>query len=108
MFFFLNDPATTEIYTLPLHDALPILRWEYMTAEKKLVVSDGQTMFVYFPNDKQVMKSDVPSQDEATSEIGRAHRLNSSHANISYAVFCLKKKKITRRLCSTSSLLEQT
>src|SRR3712207_7955767 len=38
-------------------------------------------------------ESGVPTFREAQTEIGRAHRLNSSHANISYAVFCLKKKK---------------
>src|SRR5947209_20029449 len=72
-FFFFNDTATTEIYTLSLHDALPILmRWA-------------------------VMSSDRPS---AWGKRGRnsmadrkSTRLNSSHANISYAVFCLKKKK---------------
>jgi outer membrane lipoprotein carrier protein len=45
------------------------MRWDYTAPEKKLFVSDGQTMFMYFPNDKQVMKNAVPSQDEATSAI---------------------------------------
>ena len=45
------------------------MRWEYAAPEKKLVVSDGQTMFMYFPADKQVMKNPVPEHDEATSAI---------------------------------------
>jgi len=45
------------------------MRWDYTSQEKKLFVSDGQTMFLYFPNEKQVMKNAVPSQDEATSAV---------------------------------------
>lgn len=45
------------------------MRWDYTSPEKKLVVSDGQTIFLYFPNEKQVMKNAVPSQDEATSAV---------------------------------------
>ena len=45
------------------------MRWDYTTPEKKLVVSDGRTIFLYFPNDKQVMKNPVPAQDEATSAV---------------------------------------
>jgi outer membrane lipoprotein carrier protein len=46
------------------------MRWEYTTApQKKLFVSDGRTLYMYFPTDKQVMKNPVPEQDEATSAI---------------------------------------
>lgn len=45
------------------------MRWDYTTPEKKLFVSDGRTMFLYFPADKQVMKNPVPDQDEATSAV---------------------------------------
>jgi outer membrane lipoprotein carrier protein len=45
------------------------MRWDYLKPEKKLFVSDGQTMFLYFPNEKQVMKNDVPTQDQATSAV---------------------------------------
>ena len=45
------------------------MRWEYESPEKKLFVSDGTTMFMYFPADKQVMKNPVPQQDEATSAV---------------------------------------
>src|SRR5574337_1842336 len=72
-FFFFNDTATTEIYTLSLHDALPIFRtpngadgggWGW--SHRVLVLDRKST------------------------------RLNSSHHSISYAVFCLKKKKIKK------------
>ena len=45
------------------------MRWDYTSPEKKLFVSDGQTMFLYFPADKQVMKNPVPDQDQATSAV---------------------------------------
>src|SRR5437762_12382457 len=74
LFFFFNDTATTEIYTLSLHDALPI------SQPKK-----GDTLV-------------VSAAAGATGSIGghedrKSTRLNSSHRCISYAVFCLKKKK---------------
>src|SRR2546430_7571694 len=77
-FFFFNDTATTEIYTLSLHDALPIFR-----------PGDGKTLLA------QVltlvgMRPRVPMRDRKST------RLNSSHSQISYAVFCLKKKKTHR------------
>jgi outer membrane lipoprotein carrier protein len=43
------------------------MRWEYTTPQKKVFVSDGRTMYMYFPADKQVIKNPVPEQDEATS-----------------------------------------
>ena len=45
------------------------MRWDYTSPEKKVFVSDGRTMFLYFPADKQVMKNPVPAQDEATSAV---------------------------------------
>jgi outer membrane lipoprotein carrier protein len=45
------------------------MRWDYARPEKKQFISDGQTMFMYFPADKQVMKNPVPEQEEATSAI---------------------------------------
>src|SRR6266496_6215921 len=70
-FFFFNDTATTEIYTLSLHDALPISRIS--------TVPPGWT-----PTRAMCMPR---SRDRKST------RLNSSHVEISYAVFCLKKKK---------------
>src|SRR3712207_8297223 len=99
--FFFNDTATTEIYTLSLHDALPIFARAVQrqvnegTIEKFTVdVSRpgvlSQFLFAFLPIILLVvlffwlMNS---MQDRKST------RLNSSHANISYAVFCLKKKK---------------
>src|SRR5450432_4675191 len=72
VFFFFNDTATTEIYTLSLHDALPI--WS------------GPAWAPMPP-----CSSDYDTQDGDR----KSTRLNSSHDQISYAVFCLKKKKRT-------------
>src|SRR5947209_19847305 len=77
-FFFFNDTATTEIYTLSLHDALPILS---ATCFSKPTRRDWAT------------NGPGPAQCRRRSEDRKSTRLNSSHANISYAVFCLKKKK---------------
>src|SRR3712207_9096866 len=90
LFFFFNDTATTEIYTLSLHDALPIYPCELIANAP----SSGPTvkprlnaaMFSALAAD-----SNIPSVAYATDR--KSTRLNSSHANISYAVFCLKKKK---------------
>src|SRR5438876_11210859 len=74
LFFFFNDTATTEIYTLSLHDALPISQIA-LAAEGRL----GEVLDASFPL--------LVHQDRKST------RLNSSHPSISYAVFCLKKKK---------------
>src|SRR2546422_3561019 len=81
-FFFFNDTATTEIYTLSLHDALPISH----LADAARVVGDG-AVSVHGHGDAHGGEQDRKST-----------RLNSSHGYISYAVFCLKKKK-NRREC---------
>src|SRR5258708_17230280 len=83
MIFFFNDTATTEIYTLSLHDALPISvstarsspPWACSTAG----TSSKWTARCWLVDRKST-------------------RLNSSHQIISYAVFCLKKKKLARHL----------
>src|SRR5438105_7754772 len=73
-FFFFNDTATTEIYTLSLHDALPIF------------ISDYEF--------DQLMRQLARLEQEHPELVDRkSTRLNSSHEWISYAVFCLKKKK---------------
>src|SRR5690349_25020779 len=76
-FFFFNDTATTEIYTLSLHDALPICV-DRAGAHALAQVFDGKQT-------GELLRS--PGQDRKST------RLNSSHVEISYAVFCLKKKK---------------
>src|SRR2546421_2657261 len=74
-FFFFNDTATTEIYTLSLHDALPIYRHQEHPQE-----------------DLAHRTGDVVAHPDRKST-----RLNSSHDQISYAVFCLKKKNKVRK-----------
>src|SRR5215203_6315660 len=78
-FFFFNDTATTEIYTLSLHDALPIG-----------ARSPSSTAGAASPPTARCPSTGTPCADRKST------RLNSSHANISYAVFCLKKKKKTQ------------
>src|SRR5258707_8766305 len=79
-FFFFNDTATTEIYTLSLHDALPICA---------LLRSRGGRLRALLASLRawRSASRSWPTADRKST------RLNSSHANISYAVFCLKKKK---------------
>src|SRR6266513_3227583 len=71
-FFFFNDTATTEIYTLSLHDALPICSGFCRDRARA----------------KAAERAPRPQADRKST------RLNSSHVSISYAVFCLKKKMI--------------
>src|SRR5438067_12593483 len=75
-FFFFNDTATTEIYTLSLHDALPIF-------------TDNGAVFLTF--DESYAGTTNPIMMIVIDR--KSTRLNSSHVSISYAVFCLKKKK---------------
>src|SRR2546421_4368504 len=83
--FFFNDTATTEIYTLSLHDALPIY-----TSELQSQAEDGI---------RHLIVTGVQTCDRKST------RLNSSHDQISYAVFCLKKKKKTpERLLQSDAL----
>src|SRR3712207_8057250 len=103
-FFFFNDTATTEIYTLSLHDALPISVTDTgvgMTEDVRSRVFDpffttkgkagmGLGLAVGYGiirrHEGTVTVESEPGRDRKST------RLNSSHANISYAVFCLKKK----------------
>src|SRR5437868_14098748 len=80
--FFSNDTATTDIYTLSLHDALPICR---------PVISPLDELYHW----KRISFSTLhfPRVQELDPEDRKSTRLNSSHVSISYAVFCLKKKK---------------
>src|SRR5688572_31006475 len=85
-FFFFNDTATTEIYTLSLHDALPIsynqLGYAYRFLENYAKAEETFKKYI------QVIPDDPNPYEDRKST-----RLNSSHSQISYAVFCLKKKK---------------
>src|SRR5439155_6983166 len=97
--FLFNDAAPTEIYTLSLHDALPILldtsdapfwKWfvggkinaSYNCVDRHLTKYGDKAAFIFVPENEGDRKST---------------RLNSSHVAISYAVFCLKKKNRTRQ-----------
>src|SRR3712207_8987923 len=90
MFFFFNDTATTEIYTLSLHDALPILT---VTGQGCSTTACGIAKQI-LPRSWVEESTRVHDDDTSASEDRKSTRLNSSHANISYAVFCLKKKAI--------------
>src|SRR2546422_2208345 len=91
LFFFFNDTATTEIYTLSLHDALPISRARNILGPKLTVV----TILSLCGSSSRAAKPSQPSVPVLTDR--KSTRLNSSHGYISYAVFCLKKKKKTEQ-----------
>src|SRR2546422_8613462 len=85
VFFFFNDTATTEIYTLSLHDALPISRRTPAAAARART--------------RRRCRPGARLRDRKST------RLNSSHGYISYAVFCLKKKRLSNRVGKTEGLL---
>src|SRR3712207_7141551 len=95
-FFFFNDTATTEIYTLSLHDALPIYDLRSYLREHEDELSDEVKSRID-ANPLRAFDSDHRGTQRVMENAPRldrkSTRLNSSHANISYAVFCLKKKK---------------
>src|SRR5256885_9885643 len=86
-FFFFNDTATTEIYTLSLHDALPICVMPMRGSPWSTAQLIGAR--------PRYFGSSEPCMFHAPSRDRKSTRLNSSHLVISYAVFCLKKKKQT-------------
>src|SRR3712207_9457406 len=88
IYFFFNDTATTEIYTLSLHDALPI--WSGLRGRPRGVAPVGHLRPRHGSRARLVARA-----GRIGGEDRKSTRLNSSHANISYAVFCLKKKKNT-------------
>src|SRR3712207_8692167 len=103
-FFFFNDTATTEIYTLSLHDALPI---SSMPRSRILVMKSKWSRLAFCTHSTSSKSSESqfvgvkrswarPGAQTSTLRDRKSTRLNSSHANISYAVFCLKKKKHTK------------
>src|SRR3712207_7883503 len=89
-FFFFNDTATTEIYTLSLHDALPISRRLERRGEQ---VREKRERRLGGEKGLSPGAGDHPASLRRLRVDRKSTRLNSSHANISYAVFCLKKKK---------------
>src|SRR2546430_10670810 len=88
LFFFFNDTATTEIYTLSLHDALPISR--HLTS-----LHPGHSPLLTYYRQPQIRPYPLNLLRGQPIADRKSTRLNSSHSQISYAVFCLKKKKET-------------
>src|SRR2546422_5169944 len=88
LFFFFNDTATTEIYTLSLHDALPIWGVGRDRRVRGMLHPDLDRAGDRIRHGPRVAPARRPTDRKST-------RLNSSHGYISYAVFCLKKKKKT-------------
>src|SRR3712207_7555315 len=102
LFFFFNDTATTEIYTLSLHDALPIYQQAVARAEVERLALDHVPVLVGLPEvhgERDDLRLVLVLEDRKST------RLNSSHANISYAVFCLKKKKKNNSILLVTCLL---
>src|SRR3712207_7562869 len=95
LFFFFNDTATTEIYTLSLHDALPISRRAHERAARPpLRRRRGLPRGRARARERgRLARGGRPARRHGGRADRKSTRLNSSHANISYAVFCLKKKK---------------
>src|SRR5205085_5304152 len=97
-FFFFTDTAPTEIYTLSLHDALPIspfLEQLFSGVDKiDIFLRRCFGIAVWNPGGEKCFRP-IPKDRKST-------RLNSSHSQISYAVFCLKKKKIQCKIYTTS------
>src|SRR3712207_9433200 len=92
LFFFFNDTATTEIYTLSLHDALPI--WpelRFSLFRRRQCPHHGVQGRSASAGPRRAAGRNGPARGRSRDR--KSTRLNSSHANISYAVFCLKKKK---------------
>src|SRR3712207_8038941 len=103
LFFFFNDTATTEIYTLSLHDALPIstnagryLSAQFIPVWPSIIGPTASAAKIASSRGgcgARGTRSATASPSRDTRQDRKSTRLNSSHANISYAVFCLKKKK---------------
>src|SRR5437899_10231937 len=102
LFFFFNDTATTEIYTLSLHDALPISRGPRLLLPRP---AGGLRDLPRRPGQDGRRRhhrhfAHHPRRDRKST------RLNSSHLGISYAVFCLKKKKKKKKKQKTTQVKE--
>src|SRR5439155_19440560 len=92
-FFSFNDPATSEIHSLSLHDALPI--WSSVSGRPGAAVRLAQDTR-HQPVAARLREPRGPTSRDSGHVLGidrKSTRLNSSHVAISYAVFCLKKKK---------------
>src|SRR3712207_8959763 len=98
LFFFFKNPATTEIYPLSLRDALPICHiavgeFDGVHLGHRAVIEGADTALTFEPHPRAVVAPEHAPRLLTSLSDRKSTRLNSSHANISYAVFCLKKKK---------------
>src|SRR5258708_29850169 len=100
VFFFFNDTATTEIYTLSLHDALPIYVYQGRKGRCRGRVPRAAGPLTPMQACSAGSRS---GRRRARVTDRKSTRLNSSHQIISYAVFCLKKKKNTKRRSTKES-----
>src|SRR2546430_10261782 len=102
-FFFFNDTATTEIYTLSLHDALPISVADigagtgYYSWRMAQRVGASGTVYAVDIQPEMIKLLERQMSRRGAAKDRKSTRLNSSHSQISYAVFCLKKKHHTHR-----------
>src|SRR5688572_32127867 len=99
--FYFNGTASTENYSLSLHDALPILidpndRRKVLREEELFDGEYGRIREVAVGPDGALYFS--TSNRDGRGKDRKSTRLNSSHSQISYAVFCLKKKKCTNKI----------
>src|SRR5436305_9180927 len=97
-FFFFIDTATTEIYTLSLHDALPI---------STMILPSALLMLKPPPEVSPVSVQVTAGPLTSVAADRKSTRLNSSHVRISYAVFCLKKKKKTNKETTQNKRITQ-
>src|SRR5689334_23920630 len=100
----LNDPTITEIYTLSLHDALPIFTERRERSDHGLSLLNPYHDYLLSRWNSGNHNTQELFEEIRTSGDRKSTRLNSSHSSISYAVFCLKKK-ITRATTTTWSAL---
>src|SRR5688572_31284325 len=98
-FFFFTDTATTEIYTLSLHDALPIF-FRCVVKQVHQTFTPGFSQHRIFCKlaFREIATREVIDRSFRDLEDRKSTRLNSSHSQISYAVFCLKKKKKKKKI----------
>src|SRR3712207_8438433 len=106
--FLFNDTATTEIYTLSLHDALPISRVRRLRRPGDVEIlafqpSSRLTVTRATASARVAWRAGEGSPVVQCVRVDRkSTRLNSSHANISYAVFCLKKKNLPHSILTSN------
>src|SRR5256885_5644111 len=105
IFFFFNDTATTEIYTLSLHDALPISRDRTKGSHKgkRMMRTNTRTLSAAVFTVVLLLGA-AGCKPKPVVQDRKSTRLNSSHLVISYAVFCLKKKKKRIKINNTTTI----